>query len=89
MPLLLADLSSFDYTVVVCYFVGIVWLGYHVSRRQKDTEEYFVVGRRIPSWAAGLSIFAILLRYRATGLPAGLSVVVRGGGLCGHSLFHA
>ena len=61
MPLLLADLSAVDYTTVVCYFIGMLWLGYHLSRRQKDTEEFFVAGRNMPSWAAGLSIFATLL----------------------------
>lgn len=61
MLLLLDNLSSLDYTVVFRYFVEMLWLGYHLSRRPKDTEDYFVAGRSIPSWAAGLSIFATML----------------------------
>jgi len=58
---MLAGLSSFDYATIVIYLMGMLWLGYHLSRRQKDTDEYFVAGRNMPSWAAGLSIFATLL----------------------------
>ena len=58
MPLLLAQFSPIDYATVVLYFCLMLWLGFHFTRRQKDTEEYFVASRGIPWWAAGLSIFA-------------------------------
>lgn len=36
-------------------------LGIYYSRRQKNTEDYFKGGERIPAWAAGLSLFGTAL----------------------------
>src|SRR5680860_655869 len=37
-------------------------MGYFFSKRQKNIDDYFKGGRRIPWWAAGLSIFGTALR---------------------------
>ena len=46
-----------DWVVLGGYLLIVVLLGLWFGRRQKNTEEYFVGGRHVPWWAAGLSIF--------------------------------
>lgn len=43
--------------VIILYFVALAWIGYYFSKRQKNTDDYFKGGGRIPWWAVGLSIF--------------------------------
>ena len=49
-------LPFFDILVIVIYFLLISGLGYYYSKRQKNTEDFFRGGQRIPFWAAGISI---------------------------------
>ena len=50
-----------NYTVVGIYLALLVALGLYFSRRENTTDDYFLAGRRIPWWAAGLSIFGTQL----------------------------
>jgi len=50
-----------DSIVIALYFLVLAWMGYFFSKRQKDTNDYFKGGGRIPWWAAGLSIFGTAL----------------------------
>lgn len=54
-------LNSLDIIVIVLYFLALSWMGWYFSKRQKDTNDYFKGGGRIPWWAAGLSIFGTAL----------------------------
>ncbi|MFV0592221.1 MAG: sodium:solute symporter family transporter [Draconibacterium sp.] len=54
-------LSLLDFIVIGLYFLVLAWMGYFFSKRQKDTNDYFKGGGRIPWWAAGLSIFGTAL----------------------------
>lgn len=54
-------LSVLDVLVIAFYFLILAWMGYFFSKRQKDTNDYFKGGGRIPWWAAGLSIFGTAL----------------------------
>jgi SSS family transporter len=47
-----------DFAVIGAYIVGLIWIGWYFSKRERDTEDYFLGGRKIPWWAAGLSIYA-------------------------------
>ncbi|MEL6853208.1 MAG: sodium/solute symporter, partial [Bacteroidota bacterium] len=47
--------------VVGAYFLVLIWVGWHFSKRQLSLEDYFKGGGRIPWWAAGLSIFGTVL----------------------------
>lgn len=47
--------------VIFSYFLVLVLIGYKFSRKQKDTEDYFKGGGRIPWWAAGISLFGTAL----------------------------
>ncbi len=50
-----------NYSMVGLYLMGMVWIGYVCSKRNKNTNDFFRGGQRIPWWAAGLSIFATML----------------------------
>ena len=54
-------LAFFDILVITLYFILILGLGIYFSKRQKNTEDYFKARERIPSWAAGLSLFGTAL----------------------------
>jgi SSS family solute:Na+ symporter len=48
---------ALDYVALLAYLVVIVGIGVYFSRRENTTDDYFLAGRRIPWWAAALSIF--------------------------------
>ena len=50
-----------DYVALVAYLAALVCMGFYFSRRGKTTEDFFLAGRRIPWWAATLSIFSTQL----------------------------
>ncbi len=52
-------LKPVDYAVIAVYFVVVAGIGlYFYLTSQKDTTNFFVAGRRVPWWAAGLSLYA-------------------------------
>jgi SSS family solute:Na+ symporter len=50
-----------DILVIAAYLITLVAIGLRVSGRQKTTDKYFVAGRSIPGWAAGLSLLATII----------------------------
>ena len=56
-----ARLATLDYAVMALYLLGILLLGVFFARRERTAEDFFLAGRRIPWWAAGLSIYATQL----------------------------
>jgi len=50
-----------NYSVLFAYFAFIVGLGIYFSRKNSTPDDFFLAGRRIPWWAAGLSIYATQL----------------------------
>lgn len=53
--------GTLDLVVLVAYLLGLVAIGARFARRNTGTADYFVAGRRIPWWAAGLSIYGTQL----------------------------
>jgi SSS family solute:Na+ symporter len=49
-------LSLIDIAVLGIYFLIVVAIGIYAGFRGKDTDDYFVGGRRVPAFAVGLSI---------------------------------
>ncbi|MBV1921033.1 MAG: hypothetical protein KUG73_10150, partial [Pseudomonadales bacterium] len=49
-------LATLDVLVLGIYFGFILFLGFYFSRKNTNTEEYFVGGRSFPGWAIGLSL---------------------------------
>ena len=54
-------LSIVDYMVIAFYFLALLFIGWHFSKRQKSSEDYFKGGGRIPWFVVGLSIFGTAL----------------------------
>jgi SSS family solute:Na+ symporter len=54
-------LETFDFVMVAAYLVVTLAIVLWASRRQKDTEDFFLGNRRLPWLAVGLSIMATLL----------------------------
>ena len=49
------------WSIVIAYFGMLLAMGWYFSRRERSTEEFFYAGRRVPWWAAGLSMFGTQL----------------------------
>lgn len=50
-----------NWIVLGCYLAVLVGVGVYFAKREKSTDDFFLAGRRIPWWAAGLSIFGTQL----------------------------
>jgi len=61
MPGHLQRFSVWDLGVLLVYLVFTVALGVWVGRRSRDPDRFMVAGRRVPSWAVGMSIFGTFL----------------------------
>lgn len=56
-----APFGGLDFAVLGIYLLALVGMGVYFSRRMHSTDDFFKAGRRIPWWAAGLSIYATQL----------------------------
>ncbi|WP_409994773.1 sodium:solute symporter family transporter [Blastopirellula marina] len=60
-----------NYIVLFAYLAGMVGVGVYFARKNKNTDDFFRGGMRIPWWAAGCSIFATMLSSLTfTGIPS-------------------
>ena len=53
-------LETLDYAVIILYMISTFGIAVWFGSRQKDTDDFFVGGRRMPWFAVGLSILATL-----------------------------
>jgi SSS family solute:Na+ symporter len=51
----LAHLSTLDIAVIAVYFVMVIWIGYYLKSKANTSEEFFMAGREMTAWIAGLS----------------------------------
>ena len=56
-----SDFGWANYLTLGAYLGLIVWMGWYFSKRNTSADDYFLGGRRVPWWAAGLSIYATML----------------------------
>ena len=56
LPVASQRLHIVDYSILVLYFVVLIWMGYSFSKNEKTTNDFFRGGKRLPGWAAGISI---------------------------------
>ena len=54
-------LGMLDWIAIGIYGLILVGMGIYFMRRERGTEDFFLAGRRVPWWAAGISIFATQL----------------------------
>ncbi len=50
-----------DYVVLAIYLLLMVGIGVYFAKKSTNTEDFFLAGRKIPWWAAGISIFGTQL----------------------------
>ena len=50
-----------DWTIVGIYLAWMIWDGLRLTKRSNELEGYFLGGRSLPWWAAGLSVMATQL----------------------------
>jgi SSS family solute:Na+ symporter len=51
----LARLRLLDLAVIALYFVMVLWIGFYLKRQANTSEEFFMAGREMTAWIAGLS----------------------------------
>jgi solute:Na+ symporter, SSS family len=51
----LARLHSLDILVIALYFAMVLWIGFYLKNRSNTSEDFFMAGREMTAWIAGLS----------------------------------
>jgi SSS family solute:Na+ symporter len=54
----LLSLSSVDLAIIVLYFIAVLGIGFYLKRYTKTGEDFFLAGREMTAWVAGLSFLA-------------------------------
>ncbi len=58
MPSRLVSLNPVDLIVIIVYFGFVLAIGFYLKGRTKTGEEFFLAGREMTAWVAGLSFLA-------------------------------
>jgi solute:Na+ symporter, SSS family len=51
----LAHLTGLDLSVIAIYFGMVIWIGFYLKQQANTSEEFFMAGREMTAWIAGLS----------------------------------
>jgi len=51
----MAHLKPLDIAVIAIYFGMVIWIGFYLKGRSNTSEEFFMAGREMTAWIAGLS----------------------------------
>jgi SSS family solute:Na+ symporter len=54
----LVHLSGVDAAIIVFYFALVLTIGFYLQRRAKTGEDFFMAGREMTAWVAGLSFLS-------------------------------
>jgi SSS family solute:Na+ symporter len=54
----LLSMSGVDVAIVVLYFIAVLGIGFYLKRFTKTGEDFFLAGREMTAWIAGLSFVA-------------------------------
>lgn len=80
-------LTWIDWSIIVTYFVISVLIGLYFTRRaSRSTDEYFLGGRTIPWWLAGVSIVATTF---SSDTPLLVTGITARGGIAGNWVWWA
>ena len=52
------QLGTIDYAILIVYFVFVLGIGWVLRRSVKSSEDFFLSGRSIPAWIAGLAFIS-------------------------------
>jgi SSS family solute:Na+ symporter len=58
------ELGAIDYAILLVYFVFVLGIGWFLRRSVKSSEDFFLSGRAIPAWIAGLAFLSANLGPR-------------------------
>lgn len=71
-------MNLIDLTIVISYFLLIIFIGYITGKKEKNSFDYFLAGRKMPWWAVMISIYATSLSALTfVGVPG--AVIAKGG----------
>lgn len=80
-------LTALDWAILASYFVVSLSVGLAFTRRaSRSTDEYFLAGRRIPWWLAGISIVATTF---SSDTPLLVTGITARGGIAGNWIWWA
>jgi SSS family solute:Na+ symporter len=54
----MVHLSSVDLVIIVFYFALVLAIGFYLKGQAKTSEDYFMAGREMTAWIAGLSFLS-------------------------------
>src|SRR5262245_8989216 len=57
-PARLLSLSTVDIAIIVIYFAAVIGIGFYLKKYTKTGEDFFLAGREMTAWIAGLSFLA-------------------------------
>ena len=52
------ELGGIDYVILVIYFLFVLGIGWALRRQTRTSEDFFLSGRSIPAWIAGLAFLS-------------------------------
>jgi SSS family solute:Na+ symporter len=52
------QLGGIDYALLILYFLFVLGIGYALKRYMKSSDDFFLSGRSIPAWIAGLAFIS-------------------------------
>jgi SSS family solute:Na+ symporter len=58
LPTRLVHLSSVDVVIVVFYFILVLSIGWYLKGHANTGEDFFMAGREMTAWVAGLSFLS-------------------------------
>src|SRR5260370_316626 len=58
VALRLVDLSGVDAAIIIFYFALVLTIGFYLQRRANTGEDFFMAGREMTAWIAGLSFLS-------------------------------
>jgi SSS family solute:Na+ symporter len=54
----LLNLSPIDFVIVILYFVAVLMIGFYLKKYATTGEDFFMAGRKMTAWIAGLSFIS-------------------------------
>src|SRR5579872_2021124 len=58
VPSRLVSLSAVDLAIITLYFIAVIGIGFYLKRYTKTGEDFFLAGREMTAWIAGLSFLS-------------------------------
>src|ERR687895_378398 len=52
------DLAAIDYAILAVYFAFVLGIGWALKRYMRSSTDFFLSGRSIPAWVAGLAFLS-------------------------------